>query len=378
MMDATPPKHSHRHPMRRCWPVTMWPDADQRCRAKALAPGTLFDDAGHGTHLAPASLEKIAKGYGRWLHFLSSQGLLDPDSAPGDRVNPNRVAAYVTELRTQVADTTIVNRLEELALALKIMVPEMSWSWINQVIARIRRTAVPAPDKHALVQHSAELLGLGLQLMESALEGPLRLRSAERYRDGLIIATLAATGLRRRNLVAIEIGRHLVTKSDEFWLHFDSCETKNRQPCDMPLPMQLAPYILTYLERIRPFLLSRGGRVSPPQIKALWVSEEATAMRGISIYFRIRKHTKAAFGHPANPHLFRDCRATSIAIDDPSHIGAVSTLLGHRRRRTTEKYYNLAGSLEAGRRVAATILALRGEGTAVVLAEVSKSKKRNR
>ena len=26
------------------------------------------------------------------------------------------------------------------------------------------------------------------------------------------------------------------------------------------------------------------------------------------------------FGHALNPHLFRDCAATSIAIEDPDHV----------------------------------------------------------
>ena len=40
--------------------------------------------------------------------------------------------------------------------------------------------------------------------------------------------------------------------------------------------------------------------------------------------------TAAAFGHPVNPHLFRDCAATSIAIDDPQHVRIASQILGHR------------------------------------------------
>jgi len=57
--------------------------------------------------------------------------------------------------------------------------------------------------------------------------------------------------------------------------------------------------------------------------------------------------------------LFRDCAATSIAIDDPDHIGIASRLLGHRAASTTERYYNHARSVEASRLMQQHILALR-------------------
>jgi hypothetical protein len=52
-------------------------------------------------------------------------------------------------------------------------------------------------------------------------------------------------------------------------------------------------------------------------------------------------------GRPINPYLFRDCAATSVAIDDPRHIGIAWRLLGHRTPKTTEQYYNQARSVEA-------------------------------
>jgi 3',5'-cyclic AMP phosphodiesterase CpdA len=65
------------------------------------------------------------------------------------------------------------------------------------------------------------------------------------------------------------------------------------------------------------------------------------------IYNRIVARTREGLGHPINPHLFRDCAATSIAIEDPAHIGIASRLLGHRTRSTTERYYNQARGVEA-------------------------------
>ena len=50
-------------------------------------------------------------------------------------------------------------------------------------------------------------------------------------------------------------------------------------------------------------------------------------MTQMALYDRIMLQTKAAFGLPLNPHLFRDCAATSIAIQDPEHVRIAASLL---------------------------------------------------
>jgi integrase/recombinase XerD len=75
------------------------------------------------------------------------------------------------------------------------------------------------------------------------------------------------------------------------------------------------------------------------------------------IYDRIVARTREGLGQPINPHLFRDCAVTSVAIDDPAHIGIASRLLGHRTRSTTERYYNQARGLEASRLMQKSLLA---------------------
>jgi integrase len=78
-----------------------------------------------------------------------------------------------------------------------------------------------------------------------------------------------------------------------------------------------------------------------------------------AIYERVIINTGAALGQRINPHLFRDCAATSLAIDDPVHIGIASRLLGHRSLSTTERYYNQARAVEACRQSQALLISLR-------------------
>ncbi len=79
-------------------------------------------------------------------------------------------------------------------------------------------------------------------------------------------------------------------------------------------------------------------------------------MHGKALYDCICRRTKAAFGSAINPHLFRDCVATTIAIKDPAHVEVARDLLGHSRLETTERYYNQARMLEASRQYQQVIL----------------------
>lgn len=73
----------------------------------------------------------------------------------------------------------------------------------------------------------------------------------------------------------------------------------------------------------------------------------------------IKSRTKTAFGHAINPHLFRDCAATSFATDDPEHVRCIAPLLGHTRMAMSEKYYNQASMLTAVRTFSVTIMKIR-------------------
>ncbi|MEQ8737306.1 MAG: hypothetical protein RID59_01915, partial [Hoeflea sp.] len=69
--------------------------------------------------------------------------------------------------------------------------------------------------------------------------------------------------------------------------------------------------------------------------------------------------TRQAFGESINPHLFRDCAVTFVALDDPKHIGIAAPILGHTDPRTTERHYIQANQLAAGRRLRSSIDELR-------------------
>ena len=70
-----------------------------------------------------------------------------------------------------------------------------------------------------------------------------------------------------------------------------------------------------------------------------------------AIYHAVCRRTKKAFGEPVNLHLFRDGAATFWALRDPNRVMGVSGLLGHAPR-ITERHYNQANGISAGRKLA--------------------------
>jgi site-specific recombinase XerD len=311
-----------------------------------------LDDPGPAAEWAPRSAAKYAAGYGRWLSFLDGRGWLDPDVSPGQRVTRERVAAYLEELQGRNGTYTVVCRLEELAAALRALAPAEDWRWLLRRAAGLRRDAVPARAKRSRLRPAAELFALGTTLMAEA-DAADQLVEAERaaqYRDGLLIALLAARPLRLSNLAALALDRHLVRTSDGFMLRIAPTETKNHRPIEAPLPAALVPFVERYLTIHRPRLLLGTGRRGPGSAReALWVSRSGGAMAQSSIRTRIYRRTVTAFGTPLAPHLFRDAAATSLALETPAHVGSTGVILGHADLRTGERHYNQARAVEASR-----------------------------
>ncbi len=328
--------------------------------------GDVLEPGGGGADWAPHSRRKIGKGYGRWLTWLDSRGLLDPDAEPAERITPDRVRDYVAEIRTLNAPYTVLARVQELNQAIRVMAPKRDWTWVRRIDNRVRHSAISVRNKRVRVVPANALLALGIELITTAddPESGTRLQRACRYRDGLMIALLAARPLRRCNFAAIALNRHLIREGDAYWLRFEGSETKTGEAIEATFPQVLVPRLETYLSEHRPSLLSRDGqwkRVARPSGQpdhGLWISARGFAMSEMAIYLRICAATGARFEKVINPHLFRDSAATSIAIEDPEHV-LIVRVPGHSSLQTAERYYTHAKTLEASRRYQRHILELR-------------------
>ena len=330
-----------------CLAVENWPEEDQRRWRMACQPASLFDDeGGELTGMRPASIGKYAKGYGRWLTFLTQADPAALRLPAAERITTPRVKAYQEHLRRVGNGTsTRTNRLEELAVVGRVMDPGFSDRYIRRAVSVIRSQAVPVRSK-AHLHLSDELVDLGLRLMESAKD-PQSRKDALAFRDGLIIAFLALHPVRRRNLADFKVGRNLIRQPTGFLIVFGGNETKSGAPYEARLADLLVELMSTYLSVWRPVLAARRGRWMAAVDDAVWISQDGSPMSQEGLSGRIELRTRAAFGKAMSPHLFRDAAATTMATADPGNVRVAAPVLGHRTFAPTERHYIQATGLQA-------------------------------
>jgi integrase/recombinase XerD len=335
-------------------PYGQWPLADQRLWERAIESDDPFGDAA-GARLAKSSQHQYVMGWRRFLGFLAIEEPSALEAAPAERLNMERIRPFVSHLAETNTPHSVAIQIDALYKAARIMMPECDWAWLKAVKARLY-AAAPAHGPAGPVITSVQLLDLGQQLMdESQPKSPTAIRMADavRYRDGLMIALLAFMPLRRKNLAAIEIGRHLVQEGDGWFVIIPPEETKTGTSIEFSIVGLLIPYVATYLDIVRPRMLRRSA------CNAFWVSPKGGALSYSAIWGIITRHTDTRIGVPVAPHDVRDAAATTWAIAAPDRIGISRDLLGHADLRTTGKYYNRAKGIEASRACAQVIAVLR-------------------
>ena len=355
-------------PSRRCLKLDEWPEADRMAWMRATREDHVLDDPGPACHWSPATRHKNRRGYGRWLTFLLDQNLVILGQHPADRVTKEAVRGYLALLEDQgLAPYTVAARIDELRTVVAAMAPDRDWQWLTALVTRLRRRARPISNKRSRIMPSKGLFGLGLGLMEEAgvTESRNPVLRAVRFRDGLMIALLAARPLRVSNLVSIRLGQQLIRQGSGWALVFEPHEMKNRRPFEIPFPRELDTALDTYLQTWRPVLLQtylltwRPILLQDHEMDHLWITQYGRPMNSKAAHARVTKVTMRALGKSLNPHLFRDCAATSVALEDPEHVQIIASILGHSSLSTAERYYNQARTLEAGRAYQGTIQNIR-------------------
>jgi len=333
---------------RRAIPPEQWPKHDQLLWAKASEDADPLYEPGGAAHWKPKTQHTVMVHYGLWLAWLIEVGLLVPDVSPAARATGHHLAQYVQHLGARgCAPVTIAGCIRDLREATRVMEPDADLTDISDLLVRLNSAAEPSRNKRLRVVSSGLLYDAAIREMNrlhKRRQNSGMRQIASCYRDALIIAFLALRPIRLANLSSIELDRHLTKIGDRYWCRFSATETKEDRPLEFPMPEALTPWLDHYLATYRPLLLRDRKRPH------LWISIRSTPMVDNSIYCRVAATTKRLIGSAINPHLFRDCAATTIAELAPEHIGIVSRILGHSNLATAEKNYNQAGMISAGRR----------------------------
>ena len=335
-------------------PYGQWPAADRLLWERAMGSDDPFDDAA-GARFAKASQNLYLFAWRRFLGFLAIHEPTALEVAPNDRLTIARVRLFATHLAETNAPRSVASQVGALYQSARLMMPQRDWTWLKEVKARLYRAA-PASAPTGPVITSVQLLDLGQRLMDESKPTAgtaISMAHAVRYRDGLMIALVAFNPIRRKNLAALGIGRHLIQEGDDWFVIIPREETKTETAIEFPLPAMLEPYLAIYLDVIRPRMLRH------PTSAALWVNRKGDTLAYAAIGEVFSRHSTQRLGFRITPHDARDAAATTWAISAPDQIGVARDLLAHSDLRTTTKFYNRARGIEASRAYSRVIAAMR-------------------
>jgi len=337
----------NRDPQRRSLRFHEWPERDRKAWEKVVAPGTVFSGRGPGAHWAPRTKETNIVNYGRWLAFLQNTGQLDENCGPELRVTPEAVAAYHEHLKPLMAPRSVLALMVGLKVTVMAFAPDTDWRWLKDVCNLLNRTSLPSVDKQAKLLSMQEIYVAAINQLEQLRRLPLENRGPLcAYRDTLMIGLMAARPLRRHNLAGLRIATHLNRRGGEWHIEVPHYEMKNRRyPLEFDLPHELVPYLDFYIDHVRSRFLRDESR------DHLWISWNGTAMAPNSIYHCMCRRTEELLGTRINPHLLRDCAASSLALESPEFARAAAPLLGHTSFATTERHYVQARQVDASRKL---------------------------
>jgi integrase len=324
-------------------PYGQWPAVDRSLWERATGGDDPFTDAA-GARLSKATQHTYLFAWQRFLGFLAIHESTALEIPPSERLTIERVRTFVAHLAETNLPRSVAGQVDALYHAARVMMPERDWSWLKAIKARLY-AAAPAHAPTGPVITSLQLLDLGQRLMDEskpAPSTPISMDDAVRYRDGLMVALLAFIPIRRKNLAALEIGRHLVREGDGWFVIIPREEAKTGTPIEFPVPELLDSYLAFYLDVVRPRIVRHST------CAILWVSPQGGALCYGAIT-QVFSRLSSRLGLHITPHDVRDAAATTWALSAPDQICVARDLLAHSNLRTTIKHYNRARGIEASR-----------------------------
>jgi site-specific recombinase XerD len=154
------------------------------------------------------------------------------------------------------------------------------------------------------------------------------------------IALLQATPIRKANLCAIDINRHLKQQRKEVHLVICESETKNRHPVDFNIPEYALDILRWYMKEYRPHLMREPT-------DALFPGRNGQHKTAHTLGQQIKKIVFEFTGHTFNVHLFRHFAGKVFLDQQPGNYEVVRQVLGHKRLDTTTSFYSGAEAKRA-------------------------------
>ena len=172
------------------------------------------------------------------------------------------------------------------------------------------------------------------QAYDTLLHAPVK--AALTAQIAIAIAILVRAPVRLKNLVAIELDKHLTKPGldrHRFFLHFDAREVKNKVDLDFPLDNDVSALIDRYVQDFRPILQRRSNTA------VLFPGEGGKSKTKTTLSDQISERIHKALGLTITTHQFRHAAAAIYLKENPGDHETVRRLLGHKNIQTTINFY---------------------------------------
>jgi integrase/recombinase XerD len=330
-------------------PVDEWPQTDRDAFRAAYESGDVFDEtAGHGAHLSEGTRHMIRATYRRWLGFLNANYPEVLSMSPAERIAPERVRGFIGHLGATLKPSSVAINAAHLYAAARLIAPPIDWAWLKSIKSGLASRARPM-DRFDHLVPPLQTLDFGIELMDTALKLPInghRQREIQ-YRDGLLVTLLTLWPVRRRSIASLTVRRHIELDNAGISILLPASDTKAGRADSFRVPEQILPYLTRYLREIRPALLGRSAH------DGFWPSYRGAPLIPGRLYDIVRARITTKFAKAMGLHDFRRAAATFLAMDAPEKVGLIPGVLQHASPEVSDRHYNLARSVQAGRRFAA-------------------------
>lgn len=326
-------------------PVERWPEHDRLAWEGARKPGGRLNPGGPAAGLAAASQDMMEAAYGTYLAWLKKRGALVETAGPEERVTFEHLAVFLEGRRLATSDMTVFSQLRTLKMFLNCVAPRQDWAWLaRHPSGPMRHEAMIARRRPLTVNPGQLLHALCLEMDSLMSQAPTKAHDVQ-FRDDLLVASAVLLGLRRRNLLEMRIGHHLIPTGKGWRVDFEGYEIKNRNPIGTPWPRSLEPYLRHYLDILRPRLAGSATDVG----QHLFIGSGGGPVAQATIGFIFERVWLRTIGQRLHPHMVRYTMATTIMSTRPTDIQVAAAALGHSGTRTTEVFYDQSGSASAQR-----------------------------
>jgi len=321
--------------------IEFWPEQDRLAWLELRKERGPFADVHRGSRWAPLTWKIKHDSVGRYIGFEMYVGGVDFSQALSQRVTADTFQRFMKHLRDQVSLNTVRRYAVDLQQVLQALDSKRDWTWMKRECLVPSEAEANAARKKKTTFHPPSLFHAAIRRMNEIDDSSLDVKSSVVYRNSLIASFLVCYPIRRANLAAMEIGRHLRILDGVMHLSFEANEVKVGKSIFTTLPEELRPYFQRYIEGARTVLLN-GHRSN-----MLWISSRGLPLRDEGMHSSFASMGRDLLGFELTPHMFRRAGPTWLIGQDARNTRFAARTLGHANTKSVNGYYDLSDGKSA-------------------------------